>query len=81
MINWPIHGNDYGEGVQRLVESHTLRQQFLQEARWHTQGFAHFIQTHIDRRYGLANDTFPENQLSLGGVPMPCIPIIGRAAA
>lgn len=59
MINWPIHGNDYGEGVQRLVESDSARQQFLQEALWHTQSFAHFIQTQIDRRYGLATDTFP----------------------
>ncbi|WP_421656625.1 FAD-dependent oxidoreductase [Leptothermofonsia sp. ETS-13] len=59
MINWPIRGNDYGEGVQRLIESRTAREQFLQEARWHSQGFAHFIQTQIDRRYGLAEDIFP----------------------
>ncbi|MEW6495340.1 MAG: FAD-dependent oxidoreductase, partial [Cyanobacteriota bacterium] len=59
MINWPIRGNDYGEGVRRLVESPEKRQQFLQEARWHTQGFAHFIQTQLGRRYGLAESVFP----------------------
>jgi hypothetical protein len=65
MINWPIHGNDYGEGVGRLVESQELRQQFLQEALWHTQGFAHFIQTQLGRRYGLADSIFPD--AALGG--------------
>lgn len=59
MINWPIRGNDYGEGIQRLVESATSRQEFLQEARWHSQGFAHFIQAHLGRRYGLAAGVFP----------------------
>jgi len=59
MINWPIHGNDYGEGVQRLVGSESEKQQFLQEAHWHSQGFAHFIQTLLGRRYGLAEDVFP----------------------
>ncbi|MGA7935046.1 MAG: FAD-dependent oxidoreductase, partial [Kovacikia sp.] len=59
MINWPLRGNDYGEGIQRLIESETNRQEFLQEARWHTQGFALFIQTQLGRRYGLAQDSFP----------------------
>lgn len=59
MSNWPIHGNDYGEGVGRLVESPEQRQQFLQEALWHTQGFAHFIQTQLGGRYGLADNIFP----------------------
>jgi hypothetical protein len=59
MINWPIRGNDYGERICRLVESDSARQEFLQEARWHAQGFAHFIQTQLGRRYGLANDSFP----------------------
>jgi hypothetical protein len=61
MINWPKRGNDYGENINRLLGSESERQAFLQEARWHTQGFAHFIQTQIDRRYGLATDTFPGN--------------------
>jgi hypothetical protein len=67
MINWPRRGNDYGEGIGRLVESESARRQFLQEARWHSQGFAHFIQTHLDRRYGLAEDMFPACSNSLGG--------------
>jgi hypothetical protein len=62
MINWPPHGNDYGEGVQRLVETASERLQFLQEARWHSQAFAHYIQTHLGRRYGLAGKTFPTIQ-------------------
>jgi hypothetical protein len=59
MINWPQCGNDYGEGVERLVESEASRHQFLQESRWHTQSFARFIQTQLGRRYGLANQVFP----------------------
>ncbi len=59
MINWPISGNDWGEGVDRLIQSEAARQEFLQEARWHAQSFARFMQTQIDRRYGLAEDIFP----------------------
>ncbi|HEY9833768.1 MAG TPA: FAD-dependent oxidoreductase [Stenomitos sp.] len=66
MINWPIHGNDYGEGVGRLVKSPEQRQQFLQEALWHTQGFAHFIQTQLGRRYGLADHIFPHSLMGGG---------------
>ncbi|MDX2230787.1 MAG: FAD-dependent oxidoreductase [Leptolyngbyaceae cyanobacterium bins.349] len=66
MINWPIHGNDYGEGVQRLIGSPTDQQEFLQEARWHTQSFARWIQTHLGRRYGLAAGLFPPD-LPWGG--------------
>jgi hypothetical protein len=66
MINWPLHGNDYGEGVGRLVESSEQRQQFLQEALWHTQGFAHFIQTQLGRRYGLADSIFPHSLMGGG---------------
>jgi len=66
MINWPLHGNDYGEGVGRLVESQGKQQQFLQEARWHTQGFARFIQTQLGRRYGLAEQVFPYSPLGGG---------------
>lgn len=65
MINWPIHGNDYGEGLGRLIESPAARDAFHQAARQHSQGFAHFIQTHLGRRYGLALDMFP----GFGDVP------------
>jgi hypothetical protein len=66
MINWPLRGNDYGEGVGRLVESQASRQQFLQEARWHTQSFARFIQTQLGPRYGLAEQVFPYSPLGGG---------------
>ncbi|HEY9649790.1 MAG TPA: FAD-dependent oxidoreductase [Coleofasciculaceae cyanobacterium] len=67
MLNWPLQGNDYGEGVGRLVESQRQRQQFLQEARSHTQSFARFIQTQLGRRYGLADDVFPSYGEDTGG--------------
>jgi hypothetical protein len=60
MINWPIHGNDYGEGVDRLLGDDADRQAFFQEAQWQSQGFAHFIQTNLGQRYGLAKGTFPD---------------------
>jgi hypothetical protein len=68
MINWPIHGNDYGEGVHRLIGSPDQRQAFLQEARWHSQNFARYIQLQLGRRYGLA-EVFPTSAESgLGGL-------------
>lgn len=67
MINWPIHGNDYGEGVGRLIQSDAERQNFLQEAYWHSQSFARHIQTQLGRRYGLATDVFPAAALLGGG--------------
>ncbi|WP_348231676.1 FAD-dependent oxidoreductase [Trichocoleus sp. DQ-U1] len=59
MINWPLCGNDYGEGVGRLIESEAAWHQFLQESLWHTQSFVRFIQTKLGRRYGLATQIFP----------------------
>ncbi|MEA5573093.1 FAD-dependent oxidoreductase [Calothrix sp. UHCC 0171] len=59
MINWPLKGNDWGEGVGRLVDSAAKRQEFLQECLWHSQNFAHFIQSQLGRRYGFAKDVFP----------------------
>ena len=61
MLNWPICGNDYGEGVGRLIESEAAKKEFLQECRWHSQNFAHFIQKNLGRRYGLAKSVFPGN--------------------
>ncbi|MEH2418390.1 FAD-dependent oxidoreductase [Nostoc sp.] len=58
MINWPICGNDYGQGVGRLI-SDVSRGEFIQESRWHSQNFAHFIQKQLGRRYGLAKKVFP----------------------
>ncbi|MEG5139806.1 MULTISPECIES: FAD-dependent oxidoreductase [unclassified Microcoleus] len=62
MINWPIRGNDYGEGVDRLIGSETSRQEFLQESLWHSQSFARCIQMQLGRRYGLAQNIFPISQ-------------------
>ncbi|MEB3230124.1 MAG: FAD-dependent oxidoreductase, partial [Leptolyngbyaceae bacterium] len=67
MINWPQQGNDYGVDLERLVQSAATREQFLQAAYWHSQAFAHHIQTQFGRRYGLATDTFPSVPNSLGG--------------
>ena len=69
MINWPIHGNDYGEGLARLLSAEQ-RTAFLQAALWQSQSFARFIQTQLGRRYGLARNVFPTSELggaSLGG--------------
>ena len=59
MLNWPICGNDYGEGLDRLITSTGTKSEFLQESLWHTQGFLHYIQTQLGRRYGLAEGVFP----------------------
>lgn len=67
MLNWPQQGNDYGVGLERLVGSAQERQAFCQEARWHAQDFACYIQRHFGRRYGLAEDTFPRFPNQLGG--------------
>ena len=59
MLNWPIHGNDYGEGMDRLLGSATEKRQLFQEALWRSQSFARQIQQEMGRRYGLAN-LFPQ---------------------
>jgi FAD dependent oxidoreductase len=59
MMNWPICGNDYGEGLGRLLESEQAKSDFLRECRYHSQNFAHFIQNQLGRRYGLAENVFP----------------------
>ncbi|MBD2199216.1 MULTISPECIES: FAD-dependent oxidoreductase [Calothrix] len=61
MMNWPICGNDYGADLGRLVESKASRDEFIQESRWHSQNFAHFIQNQLGRRYGLATQVFPHS--------------------
>lgn len=66
MINWPQQGNDYGVDLNRLVQSRADRQAFLQEALWHTQSYARFLQQQLGRRYGLAADTFPTQPLGGG---------------
>jgi len=58
MINWPIHGNDYGQNLSRLIHG-SSRQEFLMECFAHSEGFAHYIQTRLNPRYGLATGIFP----------------------
>lgn len=67
MINWPHRGNDYGVGLHRLIESASARLQYQQEARWHSQSFARYIQSRLGRRYGLAERTFPSTDRSSSG--------------
>ena len=59
MINWPIHGNDYGEGVDRLIQSQDARFAYGLEAQRHSLAFAYWIQQKLGMRYGLAADVFP----------------------
>ncbi|MBV6628107.1 MAG: FAD-dependent oxidoreductase [Rivularia sp. (in: Bacteria)] len=66
MINWPNCGNDYGEGLTRLVESEQAKSEFLHECRNYSQNFAHFIQSSLGRRYGLAENVFPQIKNSSG---------------
>jgi len=67
MINWPHKGNDYGVGLDRLIRSDAARAEYGQEAQWHSQSFARYIQTQLGRRYGLAKDVFPQTSVSNGG--------------
>ena len=67
MINWPHKGNDYGVGLHRLIESDAARASYGQEAQWHSQSFARYIQRQLGRRYGLAQGVFPQSERSPGG--------------
>ncbi len=58
MINWPIFGNDYGEGLDRLLGTTIAQETWAREAQEFSQGFACFIQQKMGRRYGLAS-AFP----------------------
>ncbi|MEA5594685.1 FAD-dependent oxidoreductase [Rivularia sp. UHCC 0363] len=64
MINWPNCGNDYGEDLGRMVESEQALSEFLHECHNYSQNFAHFIQSQLGRRYGLAENVFPTIQIS-----------------
>jgi hypothetical protein len=60
MINWPHRGNDYGVGLHRLIESESARADYGQEAQWHSQSFARYIQAQLGAQYGLAQNIFPQ---------------------
>ncbi len=66
MLNWPQCGNDYGQGLERLVASTQAKKKFCQEAKAHSQSFARFIQIELGQRYGLAK-VFPSLPGCLGG--------------
>jgi len=66
MINWPEQGNDYGLQADRLIQSETTRQEFLQAAYAHAQQYAQWLQQQMGRGYGLATDVFPEAPLGGG---------------
>lgn len=71
MINWPQAGNDYGVRLDRLIQSDITKQEFLQEAYWHTQSYARYLQLQLKdelgRQIGLATDVFPNKSDGLGG--------------
>ena len=60
MINWPQAGNDYGDDLNRLVGTAADRAAALQAAYDRSLGFAHWLQQTLGRRYGLADQLFPD---------------------
>ena len=74
MLNWPQQGNDYGQGLERLIQGETAWRAWAAEAIAHTRNFAHFIQTEIDPRYGLATGAFPTLPGALGGDAFALMP-------
>ncbi|NJL00203.1 MAG: FAD-dependent oxidoreductase [Spirulinaceae cyanobacterium RM2_2_10] len=60
MLNWPQQGNDWGDRLDRLLTSEAARREWQQEARWHSQAFARYIQENLGSRYGLASAVFPD---------------------
>ena len=74
MMNWPIHGNDYGRHLDQLIADSTARQSWHQAARNHSQGFAYYIQQQLGQRYGLAQDLFPKAPGHLGGGAFALMP-------
>ncbi len=61
MLNWPIQGNDYGFGLERLRGNEQDWQDWASEAIAYSQGFAHYLQREYGCRYGLATDCFPQS--------------------
>ncbi|MDJ0678643.1 MAG: FAD-dependent oxidoreductase [Xenococcaceae cyanobacterium MO_167.B52] len=65
MINWPIAGNDYGVGLERIIASESSRKEFLTEAYNHSYSFAAYIQSELGKSCSLAEDIFPHQDSSL----------------
>lgn len=63
MINWPQSGNDYGLNADRLIQSESSRQEFLQDAYAHAHHYADFLQRQLQEVgegvYELATHAFP----------------------
>ncbi len=60
MLNWPGIGNDYGEGLDRLLGGDISRRTYGEEAIAHSLAFAAYVQQRVGRRYGLARGVFPD---------------------
>lgn len=60
MINWPIAGNDYGIGLNRLIKSATAADEFLTEAYNHSYNYAEYLHAELSPNYRLANNIFPQ---------------------
>ena len=65
MINWPIAGNDYGVGLDRLIASESSRKEWLTEAYHHSYSFAAYIQSELGQGYSLAKNIFPHQDNTL----------------
>ena len=65
MINWPIAGNDYGVGLDRLIASESSRKEWLTEAYNHSYSFAAYIQSELGQGYSLAKNIFPHQDSSI----------------
>ena len=68
MINWPIAGNDYGKDLNRLVDSKTSHQAYLEEAYAYSLSFARYLQQELGSNYGLAN-VFPHQDAGFALYP------------
>ena len=74
MLNWPQQGNDYGHDLNRLIQGNEAWRAWAAEAIAHSQNFAHFIQSELGPRYGLATDAFPHSPRQLGGGAFALMP-------
>jgi hypothetical protein len=74
MLNWPHQGNDYGVGLERLVQGEAARQAWTEAAIAHSHNFAHYIQSELGQRYGLATEAFPKIAGQPGGGALALMP-------
>ncbi|RZM77231.1 FAD-dependent oxidoreductase [Leptolyngbya iicbica] len=74
MLNWPTQGNDYGQDLNRLIGGDAAWQTWAEEAIAHSRNFAHYIQSTLGDRYGLATEAFPQWPGRLGGGAFALMP-------